>query len=143
VAPAGVLFGVAGAAGQAVGLVLSKYGMGSYDAFAATQIRVMAGSAGFVVLFLVIGWWPRVLAATTQGSAMLQTGLGAVFGPFLGVSLSLIAIRYTETGVAATIIALMPVLIIPPSVVLFGERVSRRAVVGSFLAVAGSALLFL
>lgn len=140
---AGVILGVGAASGQAVGLVLSKFGMAGYDAFAATQIRVIAGTAGFVVLFGVIGWWPRVATALGDRGAMARTALGAFFGPFLGVSLSLVAISYTTTGVAATIIALMPVLVIPPSVILFKERVSARAVAGSLVAVAGTALLFL
>lgn len=139
----GILLGLGGAAGQAVGLVLSKYGMGDYDPFAATQIRVVAGIAGFAVLFLVIGWWPKVFAAFKDRGAMARTSLGAVFGPFLGVSLSLVALKYTQAGVAATIMALVPVLIIPPAVLVFKERVSVRAVLGAATAVAGTALLFL
>jgi drug/metabolite transporter (DMT)-like permease len=139
----GVLLGVGAAAGQATGLVLSKFGMAGYDPFAATQIRVMAGTAGFMVLFTFVGWWPRVAAALEDRGAIGRTAVGAFFGPFLGVSLSLVAITYTATGVAATIIALMPVLVIPPSVVLFKDRVSARAVAGSLVAVAGTGLLFL
>jgi drug/metabolite transporter (DMT)-like permease len=141
--PAGILLGLAGAAGQAVGLVLSKYGMGSYDAFAATHIRVIAGSVGFAVVFTLIGWWPRVRSALEDRRAMAATGIGAVFGPFLGVSLSLLAVQYTEAGVAATLIALTPVLIIPVSVLVYRERVVWPTVVGALVAVGGSALLFL
>jgi drug/metabolite transporter (DMT)-like permease len=140
---AGILLGLAGAAGQAVGLVLSKYGMGSYDAFAATHIRVLAGTLGFAVVFTLTGWWPRVRAAFSDGRAMVATGIGAIFGPFLGVSLSLLAVQYTEAGVAATLIALTPVMIIPVSVLVYRERVVWPTVVGAMVAVAGSALLFL
>ncbi|HSN54102.1 MAG TPA: EamA family transporter, partial [Candidatus Sulfomarinibacteraceae bacterium] len=63
--------------------------------------------------------------------------------PFLGVSLSLLAVKYTEAGVAATLMALTPVLIIPVSVLVFREQVARPAVLGAVVAVAGSALLFL
>lgn len=138
----GILLGLAGAVGQSLGLVLSKYGMGSYDAFAATQIRVLAGIAGFAVVFTAIGWWPRVRAALGDRRAMVGTGIGAVFGPFLGVSLSLVAVKYTQAGVAATLMSLVPVLIIPASVLVFRERVSRMAIVGAVVAVIGSALLF-
>lgn len=116
--------------------------MGAYDAFAATQIRVLAGIVGLSVVFTVIGWWPRVRAALADRSALVPTGIGAFFGPFLGVSLSLVAIKYTYAGVAATLMALVPVLIIPVSVLLFGEKVSRTAVLGALVAVAGTALLF-
>ncbi|HOC42682.1 MAG TPA: DMT family transporter [Thermoanaerobaculales bacterium] len=138
----GILLGLGGAVGQSLGLVLSKVGMGSYDAFAATQIRVLAGIAGLAVVFTVIGWWPRVKIALADRPAMLPTGIGAFFGPFLGVSLSLVAIKYAFAGVAATLMALVPVLIIPASVLVFGERVSRTAVLGAVVAVAGGALLF-
>jgi drug/metabolite transporter (DMT)-like permease len=140
---AGIFLGLGGALGQAVGLVLSKFGMGDYNAFAATQIRVLAGSAGFAIMFLFIGWWPRVAAAFQNRGAIARTTLGATFGPFLGVSLSLVAVQKTEAGVAATIMALVPVLIIVPSVLIFKERVTLRAVIGATIAVSGTVLLFL
>ncbi len=139
----GILLGIAGAAGQSLGFVLSKLGMGSYNAFAATQIRVIAGIVGFSVLFLFIGWWPRVFSALKNRGAMARISLGAVFGPFLGVSLSLVAVKYTEAGVAATLMALTPVIIIPPAVWINKERISLRAIIGAFVAVGGAALLFL
>ena len=139
----GILLGLGGCFGQGVGLVMSKHGMGSYDAFAATQIRVMAGVVGFALIFTVIGWWPKVFTALRHGTAMARTGVGAFFGPVLGVSLSLIAVRHTPTGVAATIFSLVPVLIIVPTILIFKERVSVRAILGAVIAVAGVALLFL
>jgi len=141
--PVGVALGLAGALGQALGLVLSKYGMGDYSAFAATQIRVIAGIFGFAALFLAIGWWPTVLAALKNGPAMKRVGLGAFFGPFLGVSLSLVSVQHITTGVAATLMATTPVLILAPAALLFKDRVSPRAIFGAALAVAGIAVLVL
>ncbi len=139
----GILLGIAGAAGQSLGFVLSKLGMGSYNAFAATQIRVIAGIVGFSVLFLFIGWWPRVFSALKNRGAMSRISLGAVFGPFLGVSLSLVAVQHTEAGVAAALMGLTPVIIIPPAIWINKERISPRAIIGAFVAVGGAALLFL
>lgn len=139
----GILLGLGGAVGQALGLVLAKYGMGGYNAVAATQIRVLAGILGFSMVFTLTGWWPRVRAALGDRKAMTSTGIGAVFGPFLGVSLSLVAIQYTEAGVAATLMALVPVLIIPVSIVVYREHVAWPAAVGAAVAVCGSALMFL
>ena len=138
----GVALALGGALGQALGLVLSKHGMRDYDAFAATQIRVISGAAGFSVLFVFIGWWPRVRAALRNGPGLGLATLGACFGPFLGVGLSLVAVKYTQAGVAATLMALLPVLIIPPSVFIRRERVTLRAVVGAVAAVGGATLLF-
>jgi drug/metabolite transporter (DMT)-like permease len=139
----GILLGIGGAFGQALGLVMSKEGMGDFHPIAATQIRVAAGIVGFAVLFVFIGWWPRVLAALTDRTAMARTSLGAFFGPFLGVSLSLVAVQYTEAGVAATLMALVPVMIIPLTVYVRKERVTPRSVIGAAVAVGGAALLFL
>lgn len=139
----GILLGFGAAAGQAIGLVMSKQGMGNYDAFAATQIRVLAGAAGFALVFIPIGWWPRVIAACRHRAAMARITLGATFGPFLGVSFSLLAVQNTTTGVAGAIMSIVPILIIVPSMLLFKERISPRAMVGACLAVAGVVVLFI
>jgi drug/metabolite transporter (DMT)-like permease len=139
----GILIAFGGAVGQAVGLVLSKYGMGDYDPFAATQIRIIAGTAGFCVIVTLLGLWPRIVSALKDKKAMANMSLGAMFGPFLGVSFSLVAVKYTTTGIAATIMAIVPVLIIAPSVFIFKEKVTAREIVGAGVAVAGVAVLFL
>jgi drug/metabolite transporter (DMT)-like permease len=138
----GLLLALGGALGQAGGLVLSKHGMGDYDAFAATQIRVIAGSTGFAVLFTITGWWPKVRAGLRDRRALSFTAGGAVFGPFLGVWLSLVAVQHTTTGVAASLMATAPILIIPLVVVLRRERVGLGGIGGAVLAVAGVILLF-
>jgi drug/metabolite transporter (DMT)-like permease len=139
----GILLAFGGAFGQAVGLVLSKYGMGDYDAFAATQIRIIAGTVGFALLFFIRPTWHRVGTALRDGAAMRRITLGAIFGPFLGVSFSLLAVQYTESGVAATIMSIVPVLIIVPAIVVFKERPTPREVVGAVVAVVGVAVMFL
>jgi drug/metabolite transporter (DMT)-like permease len=139
----GVVLGLLGAIGQSAGLILSKLGMQDYDAFAASQIRVLAGIIGFAVLFTVLGRWRDVLIGLSIRKPMLQLSLGAFFGPFLGVSFSLIAIKYTHTGIAATLMSIVPVLIIIPSMLFFDEKVTFREVTGAVLAVGGVALFFL
>lgn len=139
---AGVMLGLGGALGQGGGLVLSKLGMGGYDPFAATQVRVLAGLAGYVVLFTLIGRWRRVAAAFEQRAALGFTAVGAFFGPFLGVSLSLLAVQRIETGVAASLMATTPVLILPVAALTGRERIGPGGVLGALVAVAGVMLLF-
>ncbi len=139
----GILLALGGALGQATGLVLSKKGMGDYDAFSASQIRVLTGIAGFSLLFIFMKRWPRVWAALKHKSAMKRITLGAFFGPFLGVSFSLLSVQHTEAGVAATLMAIVPVLIIPPSILLFKEKVNWKEILGAIITVAGVALFFL
>lgn len=138
----GVLLALVAVFGQGSGLVLSKYGMGSYDAFSSTQIRGMTGIAGFCLLFFILKAWPRALKAFKDRPAMTGISLGSFFGPFLGVSLSLLALQNTSAGVASTIMAIVPILIIPPSVILFKEKVNVLEVTGAMLAVAGVAVFF-
>lgn len=140
---AGVLLGVGGALGQAVGLVLSKYGMGQYNAFAATQVRIFAGVVGLVFLFVVTGAWERLTTALRDQKAMVLSSAGGFMSTTLGVSFSLLAVQHTSTGVASTIMSIVPVLIIPPAVILFKEKVTAREVAGAVIAVAGVSLLFL
>jgi drug/metabolite transporter (DMT)-like permease len=139
----GLLLAFGGAAGQGVGLVLSKLGMQEYDAFASSQIRVLAGVAGFALVFSILGRWKTVLAAMHHLPAMKRLTLGALFGPFLGVSFSLLAIQHTNTGVASTIMSIVPVLIIAPSVIINKEKLTVREVLGAVIAVAGVSLFFI
>jgi drug/metabolite transporter (DMT)-like permease len=141
-APRGILYAFGGAVGQALGLVLSKFGMKNYDPFAATQIRIIAGIFGYVILVTFMARWKNVKSATHNRSGMILTSVGAFFGPFLGVSFSLIAVKYTEAGIASTIMALVPVFIIIPAVVLFRQKVTLAEILGAIVSVAGVALFF-
>lgn len=140
---AGIWYALGGAVGQAVGLIFSKLGMGHYNAFAASQIRILAGITGFAVLFSISKSWPQVAAAFHDKKAIFQLSIGSFFGPFLGVSFSLLAIKYTTAGVASTIMAIVPVLIIPPAVVFLKEKVNFKEILGAVVAVLGVAVLFL
>jgi drug/metabolite transporter (DMT)-like permease len=142
-APKGILYAFGGAVGQALGLVLSKFGLKDYDPFAATQIRIIAGIAGYVFLVTVLMRWNSVIKATANKAGMKATTLGAFFGPFLGVSFSLIAVKFTEAGIASTIMALVPVFIILPAVILYKQKVTIPEIAGAFVSVGGVALFFL
>lgn len=140
-ASSGIAMALAGALGQAVGLVLSKHGMDDYDAFAATQIRVLAGIGGFAIVITLWRWWPRVREAVRDTQAMGPTAIGAVFGPFLGVGLSLLAVQLAPTGVASSVMATTPILMLPVSWIR-GEKFGWAGALGAMLAVAGVAVLF-
>jgi len=139
----GIALAFIAATAQATGLVLSKFGMKDYDPFGATQIRIIAALGCFVILFTVFKWWPRAKTIFVHRAALGWTAMGAFFGTFLGISLSLLSVKLTETGVAATIMSIVPILIIPPAAFFFKERITPRAVIGAFLAVIGVSFLFL
>ena len=139
----GVLFALMGTIGQATGLVFSKYGMGDYDAFSANQIRVIAGIIGFAIVIHVFKKWVAVNNAFKNTKALKIMLVGAILGPFLGVSLSLIAVKHTAAGIASTLMSISPILILPATYFLYREHVSRREVIGALISICGVALFFL
>ena len=139
----GVLLASLAAVGQAIGFVLSRRGIGDYDAGAATFVRVLGAMAGYLVLITLLRRWPSIMTATRHHKAMFIMTLGALVGPFVGVVLSMIAVRHCHAGVVTTIIGTMPILILPFAILLYGEKVSLRAAGGAVVSVAGVALLVL
>ena len=139
----GLLLAAAAALAQAIGFIFSKQGIGDYDAVAGTFIRVLAAIVGFSILISATRRWQTIVMAARNLSAMSITVLGSIVGPFLGVALSLVAIRHCHAGVAATIISTTPVLILPFVIVMYHEKVSLRAACGAGVAVAGVAMLVL
>ncbi len=143
VSPVGIVYALLGAAGQATGLVLSKFGMQEYDAFSATQIRVIAGIIGFTIVIHFFRKWTAVGLALKDSTAIWLMLLGAFFGPFLGVSSSLVAVKYTATGIASTIMSISPILILPATYLIFKQRVSWKEVIGALISITGVAVFFI
>ena len=147
----GTFLGLGGALGQGIGLVIAKYGMFAaaddpgtpLDPLSATLIRMIGGAAFIWVAVLLTGRTREVLNSFANRAAVTRTVGGAVSGPFLGVWLSMIAVSYTLAGVAATLMSLMPVMVIPFVWVLYKQRTSRRGTLGALIAVGGVAILLL
>ena len=153
----GVLFGIGAGVGQGLGLVLSKLGINYYEAgvpagmdavddllpFASTFIRAIAGSLGFLCIMALQKEFHTLPVALRDGKGM-KAAIGATLtGPFIGVSLSLMAVQYTEAGIASTLMALTPVLIIWPAHILFKQEVKPLEIVGAIISVIGASLFFL
>lgn len=128
---------------QALGLVLSKLGLGSYDPVSGTQIRVMTAILGFAAVALLTKAAGSTFGAMRDPGVRRNTMVGSVFGPFLGVALSLVALQRADAGAASTLMALTPVLIIAPAVLFQKQKVSLSEILGAALAVSGAALFFL
>lgn len=143
ISPSGLLFAFLGALGQGLGIVLSKYGMEGYDAFASTQIRIIAGVAGFVLIITLLRRWGNVATAMKNPPAMKALLIGAFFGPFLGISFSLLSVKHTQAGIASTIMAIVPVLILAPSAWLYREKITLVEIAGALISVAGVAFFFI
>ncbi|MDD3556087.1 MAG: DMT family transporter [Proteiniphilum sp.] len=139
----GFLYALGGALGQAVGLILSKKGMGDYDPIAATQIRAIFGFVAFALLVTFVGRWRRVFMTLRDKTGMKAITIGTVFGPFIGVSLSLYAVQHTETGIASALMALTPIFIIIPTAIMFKEKITARQVIGALISIGGATIFFL
>ena len=154
----GVLLGLGAGLGQGVGLVLSKVGLQYYAAdipadapslmarmlpFASTMIRAVVGAAGFLALMALQKGLPQLRNAVHDHIGMRYALIMTLFGPVLGVSLSLMAVQYTGTGIASTLMALTPVFILFPYAFIYKQRIKLREILGVVVSMTGVALFFL
>jgi drug/metabolite transporter (DMT)-like permease len=154
----GILLGVGAGIGQGVGLVLSKIGLTHYlealpsDApeametmlpFASTMIRAIVGSLGFLALMALQKDLGRLKAAVHDATGMRYALVMTLFGPVVGVSLSLMAVEYTNAGIASTLMALTPVLILIPYAFIYKQKIRPREILGVTVSMVGVALFFL
>lgn len=138
----GIVFAFLGALGQSLGYIFSKKGIGNYDPFAATQIRIITGFLMFTLLFVVLNHWKSVKVAFNDNVALKEITIGAFFGPGLGVALALYSITLANTGIASALMGLTPIVLIFYSLIR-GRRISLREIAGAFVSVGGVVLLFL
>ena len=139
----GLVYAFIGALGQAFGLVFSKFGMGSYNAIAATQIRIIAAIIGFSIVITFSKNWVKLYTALKDSKAMQHISIGSIFGPVIGVSLSLFAVQHASTGIVSTIMSITPILIIPMSIFVLKEKVVPREIFGAVICLMGVSLLFI
>ena len=151
----GVLFAIGAAVCQGVGLVLSKVGMDAYQAsmtapaapwilpFFANFYRCLAGIAGFAVLMYFKETFAPLRRSVTDRKGMTAAVATTIFGPFVGVGFSLMAVQYTAAGIASTLMALTPIIIILPAWWLFKQPITARSVLGAVISVIGVSLFFL
>ena len=153
----GVLFGIGAGVGQGVGLVLSKVWMNYYEMsipvgeemvtdllpFASTFIRAVTGAVGFLCLMGFQKQFHTLATSVRDFKGMNAAVWATITGPFIGVSLSLMAVQYTEAGIASTLMALTPVFIIWPAHFFFGQKVTFKEVIGACISVAGVSLFFI
>ena len=154
----GILLGIGAGTGQGVGLVLSKIGMEHYAAavpadasaamqsmlpFASTLIRAIIGAIGFFILLSLGGGIKSLGKAVKDRQGMKYATLLTIFGPALGVSLSLMAVRYANAGIASTLMALAPVLIIAPDVLINKHKIKLKEIIGVLVSISGVAMFFL
>jgi drug/metabolite transporter (DMT)-like permease len=144
----GVFCALIAAFGQGVGLVLAKKGIelnpiATLNPLSATLMRMILGAISLWLLMLGTGKLAALRRAFNSKEGMRDTAAAAFVGPFLGVTLSMVAVTYSETGIAQTLLSLMPVMIIPVVWVLYRQKTSWQGIFGAIIAVIGVAILFI
>jgi drug/metabolite transporter (DMT)-like permease len=141
----GILCALGAALAQASRYMLSVQGMrGGFPVVSTNVIQILAATLTVWLIALPrAGEWRKTLGALGIRGAALPVTVGAATGPFLGVTLSLVALSRTDIGVASTLMALVPIFLLPASSLLFHAKITGRTVAGTVLAVGGVALLFL
>lgn len=145
--PKGIALGIAGACCQGTGLVLSKYGMNSYEeklpTMHAVWIRLLfAFSAAFAFSIITNSLKKNSIPVfKNKENGLPYMFLGTVLGPVCGVTLSLVAIQSLNVSVAQTIFALLPIFVLPISYFVYKEKINKQSVSACLLAIAGVIVL--
>jgi len=140
----GLLLGLGAALGQTAGLILSKKGLeGDFSALSGNLIRVIVAVIAIWVYTLFRGKVISTIKELKNRKALISLSAGSFFGPFAGVWLSLVAIKYARIGIASTLMSITPIILIPISYKIFKEKITLQAILGTILAIAGVAILLL
>lgn len=146
----GIGFGFLSAFGQGGGAVLSRAALSTTDISPlwSTLFRLLAGLVVITLVLLVQkpdqSWFKPLYSKdySHTGKSLLGTILfTAFFSTFLGIWLQQTAFKFTQVGIAQSLLATSPLFVIPIAVGM-GERVSLRAIIGAGVAIAGVLLLF-
>jgi drug/metabolite transporter (DMT)-like permease len=141
----GVLCAIGGAIGQAGGLVLAKKGLAdNFPSISGVVIRMVTAMVFMWVITFFMGQAKETIRKVFNNSKLiLRIASGTVIGPFLGVWLSQIAVQQSYVGIASTLMAMTPIVILPISKFYYKEKVSYRAVIGTVIALVGVAIIFI
>lgn len=140
----GIVFALGAVVAQSARYIFSVRGMeGGFPPLSANVLQILAATVVVWALAAVRGTAKSSVHVVRDRTATATTIGGAMTGPFLGVTLSLIALSRAPVGIASTLMALSPVLLLPISRWTLKEPITVRAVAGTALAVSGVALLFL
>ncbi len=140
----GVLFALGTVVAQSLRYLLSLKGMsGGFPVLSTNVLQIFAATIAAWLVALPRGGWRATLDGLSDRKAALATTAGALVGPTMGVTLSLVALANAPVGVASTLMALTPVFLLPLGAALFGERITWRSAVGTACAVGGVAILWL
>ncbi|MFC1959584.1 DMT family transporter [Chloroflexota bacterium] len=141
----GVLFALGAAITQAVSSTLASQGVtGDFEPLTGNLIRLLSATAGIWIVALLQGQSKNSIRLwQANPSIHRQLIIGSISGPVIAASFMLISLQLIPVGVTMTLANLTPIFLLPIGYVVFKEQISGRAILGTCIAVAGTAVLFL
>ena len=139
----GVIFGIGAALCQAIGLIMMKpiLTLGA-DPIASASLRTLISC-----IFLSFTFFINYEIFNTKTSLSLkiigQSILSGFLGMALGMSLLLIALKFADAGIVATLSSTSPIMILFLIWILTKKIPTIGAWIGTFLAIIGSGLIFI
>ncbi|NEQ51928.1 MAG: DMT family transporter [Leptolyngbya sp. SIO3F4] len=137
----GVFFGITAALGQSVGSVLSRAALVDtmVDPLWSSLLRL---SAGLICISGLLLWRKNEPVFTRlSGQLLIGVAIAAFFGTYLAIWLQQIALKHSPAGIAQSLLATSPIIVLPMTLVI-GERITLRAICGATIALVGIWLLF-
>ena len=111
--------------------------------FHANFFRCVAGILGFLLLMAFTEGFKPLAHGVRDRKGMIAAVATTIFGPFIGVGASLLALQYTAAGIASTLMALTPIIIILPAYWIFKQPITAKSLIGAVISVIGVSLFFL
>lgn len=146
----GIFLGILSALCQGAGLVLAKKGMMLENKIGiiihplhANFIRLSIATISlFIFTILTRNFKAMMFPIIINKEGGIKYSIaGTIFGPVLGVSLSLYTISLIEPSVAQTIFSLVPVAALFIARILTKEKITPHSLIGVFVAMAGVFIL--
>jgi drug/metabolite transporter (DMT)-like permease len=142
----GIFYALIGAAGQAVGLIFAKnaFNEGEISGFLVSFVRIASAVIIIYPLAILTNRYKNPIRIYMNDKrALLFTAIGSVIGPYLGITFSMISISHTKVGIASTIMATVPIIMLPMVRYYYKEKLSWISIGGACIAVIGISILFL
>ncbi len=145
----GIITGILAALCQGAGLVLAKKGLmvqGTEFPLApvpANFIRLSAAGGSLVLFWMFRGKLKEIFSPIfeNKNNNLRFAVAGTIFGPTLGVSLSLYTIALLDPSVAQTIFSLVPAFAFLLSAIFLKDKITIQSVAGLFIAILGVVIL--
>lgn len=142
----GIIFALLAALGQGGGLIFAKlaFNKGEINGFFATFIRL---AAAFIVFYPILRFSNRlnnpIKKLKSNKKGLIFSSIGAFIGPYLGITMSLIAVKNAYVGIASTLMSTVPVIMLPIVYFYYKEKLSLNSILGAIITVLGISILFL